>query len=50
VLGVWRALVRTMVLGHQRRGESDAVGHWLYQLLALDVAAPEWQLMAGGGS
>jgi hypothetical protein len=45
VLRVWRALARNMVLAHQRRGESDAVGHWLYQLLALDAGAPEWRLM-----
>jgi hypothetical protein len=31
-----------MVLAHQRRGESDLVAHWLYQLLALDSKAEEW--------
>jgi hypothetical protein len=31
-----------MVTAHQRRGESDYVAHWLYQLLALDTQAVEW--------
>lgn len=37
------ALVRSAMTAHQRRGESDLVVHYLYQLLALDPAAPEWQ-------
>jgi len=40
---VWVDLARTMVLAHQRRGESDDVAHWIYQLLALDPQAQEWQ-------
>ena len=43
VLRVWAGLVRTLVVAFQRRGESDAVALFLYQLMALDVAAPEWQ-------
>lgn len=39
---VWASLARSMVTAHQRRGESDLVAHWLYQLLALDTRAPEW--------
>eukprot|EP00775_Hariotina_reticulata_P004608 gene4608-4862_t len=42
VVSVWSNLARTMVLAHQRRGESDLVAHWLYQLLALDSSAEEW--------
>jgi hypothetical protein len=42
VLAVWSSLARTMVTAHQRRGESDMVAHWLYQLLALDTQAVEW--------
>lgn len=38
------AMCRVMVSAHQRRGESDAVAHWLYQLLALDSAAGEWRV------
>ena len=29
-------------VAHQRRGDGDAVAHCLYQLLALDMNAPEW--------
>lgn len=43
VLRVLCALARTMVLAHQRRGESDFVAHWLYQLMALDAGAQEWE-------
>lgn len=42
---IWAALVRAAVSCHQRRGDSDAVAHCLYQLLALDLAAPEWDAM-----
>lgn len=42
VVAVWSNMARTMVLAHQRRGESDYVAHWLYQLLALDSRAEEW--------
>ena len=34
---------RVAVTAHQRRGESDAVAFWMYQLMALDTLAPEWQ-------
>jgi hypothetical protein len=39
---LWANMARTMVLAHQRRGESDLVAHWLYQVLALDSRAEEW--------
>ena len=42
VMEVWAELARTVVLAHQRRGESDYVAHWLYLLMALDTTAPEW--------
>ena len=42
VVAVWASLARSMVTAHQRRGESDLVAHWLYQLLALDTQAAEW--------
>lgn len=42
VVHVWADMARTMVMAHQRRGESDLVAHWLYQLLALDTTAEEW--------
>lgn len=35
---------RLAMTAHQRRGESDSVAHWMYQLLALDVGAPEWRV------
>ncbi len=43
VLAVWCELLRTAVLAHQRRGESDAVAHYMFQLLALEPRAAEWQ-------
>lgn len=36
------SLTRTVVVAHQRRGESEAVASWLYQLLALSPDAQEW--------
>lgn len=42
---IWCALVRSAMTSHQRRGDSDAVAHCLYQLLALDLHAPEWDAM-----
>lgn len=42
VVALWANMARTMVLAHQRRGESDLVAHWLYQVLALDSRAEEW--------
>ncbi|KAF5831668.1 hypothetical protein DUNSADRAFT_12748 [Dunaliella salina] len=38
-------LARATMVAHQRRGESDLVVHWLYQLLALDPTASEWEQM-----
>ena len=42
-LQLWAELVRTIIVALQRRGESDGVANFLYQLLALDTAAAEWQ-------
>jgi hypothetical protein len=42
IVSLWANMARTMVLAHQRRGESDLVAHWLYQVLALDSRAEEW--------
>ena len=33
-----------MVTAHQRRGESDLVAHWMYQLMALNPNASEWEM------
>eukprot|EP00877_Chromochloris_zofingiensis_P009573 jgi/Chrzof1/486/Cz01g17160.t1 len=50
VVAIWADMVRTLVLAYQRRGESDLVAHYLYQLLALDTNATEWQhALTGGG-
>lgn len=38
---------RLAMTAHQRRGESDSVAHWMYQMLALDVGAPEWGAALG---
>mmetsp|Transcript_15657 Transcript_15657/g.39023 ORF Transcript_15657/g.39023 Transcript_15657/m.39023 type:complete len:605 (-) Transcript_15657:799-2613(-) len=46
VVWVCGQLARAVMVAHQRRGESDAVAHWLYQVLALDARAPEWGAMA----
>eukprot|EP00238_Polyblepharides_amylifera_P007544 CAMPEP_0196592578 /NCGR_PEP_ID=MMETSP1081-20130531/73110_1 /TAXON_ID=36882 /ORGANISM="Pyramimonas amylifera, Strain CCMP720" /LENGTH=271 /DNA_ID=CAMNT_0041916311 /DNA_START=410 /DNA_END=1225 /DNA_ORIENTATION=+ len=42
----YAAMARVMVQVHQRRGESDYVAHWVYQLLAIDPHAPEWTEMS----
>ena len=42
VLKTWQGLCRIAMQGHQRRGESDYVPHWMYVGLALDPLAPEW--------
>ncbi len=42
VAGAWSDMARTLMLAHQRRGESDEVAHWMYLLMALDPGAPEW--------
>lgn len=41
-------MVREAIVAHQRRGNSDAVAHCLYQLLALDTTAPEWEQALAG--
>lgn len=43
-MAVWAELARIMMVAHQRRGESDDVAHWMWQVMALDHAAPEWQI------
>lgn len=43
VIQVLAEFARVAVTAHQRRGESDAVAFWMYQLMALDCMAPEWQ-------
>ena len=30
------------MVAHQRRGDGDAVALWMYQLMALDTQAEEW--------
>jgi hypothetical protein len=37
------SLVKAAMVAHQRRGESDLVVHYMYQVLALDPGAPEWE-------
>lgn len=50
VIQVLAEFARVAVTAHQRRGESDAVAFWMYQLMALDCMAPEWQhVMPGVG-
>lgn len=44
----WIGMVREGIVAHQRRGNSDAVAHCLYQLLALDTTAPEWEQALAG--
>eukprot|EP00873_Tetraselmis_striata_P041909 jgi/Tetstr1/462173/TSEL_007238.t1 len=43
ILDVYAEMARTVMIAHQRRGESEAVASWLYQVLALDSEAPEWE-------
>lgn len=40
---VCAALARSVMMAHMRRGESEAVASWLYQVLALDSQSPEWR-------
>ena len=42
VLRVATELLRTAVVAHQRRGDSDAVAHCFNQLLALDLTDAAW--------
>lgn len=48
LLAVWTELLRTAVVAHQRKGDSDAVAHCLHQLLALDLADPGWEPILQG--
>lgn len=48
VLSTWQSLCRTVLVAHQRRGESDAVAQWLFVLLSLDPTAPEWDRALAG--
>ncbi|KAL3151872.1 hypothetical protein ABBQ38_012834 [Trebouxia sp. C0009 RCD-2024] len=43
LISVLAEFARVAITAHQRRGESDAVAFWIYQLMALDTMAPEWQ-------
>ena len=45
LLHVWTDLLRTAMVAHQRRGDSDAVAHCFHQLLALDLAEPGWAVV-----
>lgn len=45
ILRVSTELLRTAVVAHQRRGDSDAVAHCFHQLLALDLTDPDWNVM-----
>ena len=42
VLRVATELLRTAIVAHQRRGDSDAVAHCFNQLLALDLTDAAW--------
>ncbi|KAK9827465.1 hypothetical protein WJX74_003759 [Apatococcus lobatus] len=42
VLTFWAESARMAMIAHQRRGEGDAVALWMYQLMALDTQAEEW--------
>jgi hypothetical protein len=48
VLSTWQSLCRTVLVAHQRRGESDAVAQWLFVLLSLDPTAAEWDRALAG--
>jgi hypothetical protein len=41
-------MARAVMVAHQRRGESDAVAHWLYVTMALDPSSPEWACVLEG--
>lgn len=43
-MAVYAELARIMMIAHQRRGESDDVAHWMWQVMALDHRAPEWDI------
>ena len=36
--------VRAAIIAHQRRGESDEVAAWMWQLMALDTQCEYWQM------
>eukprot|EP01023_Acetabularia_acetabulum_P009980 TRINITY_DN14530_c0_g3_i1.p1 TRINITY_DN14530_c0_g3~~TRINITY_DN14530_c0_g3_i1.p1 ORF type:complete len:316 (+),score=54.45 TRINITY_DN14530_c0_g3_i1:118-948(+) len=42
-LQILKEACRLMIMGHTRRGESDMVASWLYQLMSLDSNAQQWQ-------
>ena len=50
VLRVSTELVRTAIVAHQRRGDSDAVAHCFNQLLALDLTDPSWEAVLASGA
>ncbi|CAL5228464.1 g11604 [Coccomyxa viridis] len=50
VLRVSTELLRTAVVAHQRRGDSDAVAHCFNQLLALDLTDPAWDAVLASGA
>lgn len=43
VTSTWIDLARTVLVAHQRRGESDQAAPWIYVSMALDPLAPEWE-------
>ncbi len=42
VMTFWAEGTRVAMVAHQRRGDGDAVANWMYQLMALDTQAEEW--------
>ena len=50
VLRVSTELLRTAIVAHQRRGDSDAVAHCFNQLLALDLTDPSWDAVLAPGA
>eukprot|EP01025_Chloroclados_australasicus_P009023 TRINITY_DN1341_c0_g1_i2.p1 TRINITY_DN1341_c0_g1~~TRINITY_DN1341_c0_g1_i2.p1 ORF type:complete len:415 (+),score=24.66 TRINITY_DN1341_c0_g1_i2:109-1245(+) len=42
-LALLRESCRLVIMAHTRRGESDEVAKWLYQLMAMDLDAQEWE-------
>ena len=49
VLTFWAESARMAMIAHQRRGEGDAVALWMYQLMALDTQAEEWDAALSSG-
>ena len=48
ILAFWSESARMAMIAHQRRGEGDAVALWMYQLMALDTQAEEWDAALSG--